>query len=363
MDIVTNLKVKEEYQIKNDILNNLNFDISKIEGTYAYELASAHAIEIKKLYNNLNNLFPELFPWSCTQEPYLSDHLKRFGLTRRKATNAEGIVTITGKVGARINLGTIVISRLGIKYKTATSEIISDAGDTEIKIECLESGTIGNCGIGDITTFEIANTDIYTVTNKEKISNGVDIETVEMAKARMEIKATTPSHSGNKNDYLMWCKSISGVGKVEIWGAGEKEGVNAGQVEIMISNYDYKLASQELIEEVQNYINVVKIVNADVNIKSFLEKKININGSIKISSETTIEDVKNDFIRLLNQKLTTNDFIIEGVLSIGKIGNLIFMIDGVIDFKNLKLNGTTSSIELMSEELAILSEVSFEKWE
>lgn len=362
MEYIVKLDLPEEYQIKNDILNNLEYEVSKIEGGYAYDVASAHAKKIKEIYNKLEDIFPELFPWSCTKEPYLSMHLQTFGLTRREAVKARGEVTITGKVGVILSPGIVVISRLGIKYKTIENGVIGSNGEVIVGIECQEAGIIGNCGIGDITTFEIANTDIYGVINKEKLKNGADIESVEIAKERMHEKASMPAHSGNKNNYILWAKSIAGVGKVTVWGAGEKVGVNAGQVEVMISDYSYGVADEELVRSVQNYINTVKIINADVTVKSFKAKNITISGKIKHSVNTTIEDIKDNFTRLLKQKLTENNFVLDGVLSIFKVANLLFQVEGVIDYQNFTLNGTTASIQLTTEEVAELQEVNFTEW-
>ena len=359
MEYVVKLEVPEEYQIKNDILNNLEYEVSKIEGGYAYDAAAAHAKKIKETYDTLSEIFPELFPWSCTKEPYLSMHLQTFGLTRREAIKARGEVTITGKIGAILSAGIIVVSRLGIKYKTVESGIVGSDGTVTIAIECQEAGIIGNCGIGDIVTFEIANTDVYSVTNKEKIENGADIESVEMAKERMHEKASMPAHSGNKNNYILWAKSISGVGKVKVWGAGEKTGINAGQVEVMVSDYTYGVASDELITDVQNYIDSVKIINADVTVKSFNAKNIVIAAELKHSINSTVEQIKEDFTNLLKQKLTEEDFVLDNVLSIFKVANLLFQVDGVIDYQNFTLNGATASIQLSEEEVTEIQEVSF----
>lgn len=362
MEYVIKLNLPEEYQIKNDILNNLQFDVSKIEGSYTYDLAAAHSKRIKSVYNKLEELFPELFPWSCTKEPYLSMHLKTFGLTRREAVKAKGKVTITGKIGSILNAGIVVISRLGMKYKTIESGIIGSDGTATLTIECLEPGIIGNCGVGDITNFEIANTNVYTVTNKEKIENGVNIETVKMAKDRIHEKVSKPAHSGNKNNYILWAKSIGGVGKVKVWGAGEKDGVNAGQVEIMISDYNHNTASSELIQEVQSYINIMKIVNADVKVNSFKAKNVAIKAQLKHSSSRTLEQIKEDFLTLLKQKLTEENFVLDDVLSIFKVANLLFQIEGVVDYQNFTLNGITSSIQLAQDEITMITGVDFTEW-
>lgn len=362
MEYVVKLDLPEEYQIKNDILNNLEYEVSKIEGGYAYDVASAHAKKLKEIYDKLAEIFPELFPWSCTKEPYLSMHLQTFGLTRREAVKARGEVTITGKVGVILSPGIVVISRLGIKYETIENGVIGSNGEAVVAIECQEAGIVGNCGIGDITTFEIANTDVYGVTNKEKIENGADIESVEMAKERMHEKASMPAHSGNKNNYILWAKSVAGVGKVTVWGAGEKEGVNAGQVEIMISDYSYGVADEELVRDVQTYIDTVKIINADVTVKSFIAKNITIAAQIKHSPNITLEKIKENFTLLLNQKMSEDDFIIDEVLSIFKVANLLFQIEGVIDYQNFTINGITNSIQLTGEEVAELQEVNFTEW-
>lgn len=356
------LNLPEEYQIKNNILNNLQYDVSKIEGSYAYDEASAHAKEMKTIYDKLEELFPELFPWSCTKEPYLSMHLKTFGLTRREAVKAKGKVTITGKIGAILNSGIVVISRVGVKYKTIESGIINGDGTVEVAVECLEAGTVGNCGVGDITSFEIANTDVYTVTNKEKIENDADIETVKLAKDRMQEKVSRPAHSGNKNNYILWAKSISGVGKVKVWGAGEKDNVHAGQVEIMISDYNYNTASSELIKEVQDYINIMRIVNADVKVNSFKAKNVNIAAQLKHSPSVNIDKIKEDFTTLLKQKLTEENFVLDNVLSIFKIANLLFQVNGVIDYQNFTLNGATSSIQLVQDEITMITGADFTEW-
>ena len=56
MEYVVKLDLPEEYQIKNDILNNLEYEISKIEGGYAYDVASAHAKKLKEIYDKFEHL-------------------------------------------------------------------------------------------------------------------------------------------------------------------------------------------------------------------------------------------------------------------------------------------------------------------
>ena len=71
--------------------------LSKIEGSYNFDIASAVAQELGTTYADVEDLQKELFPWTCTREPYLTYHLMCYGLTRLGATKATGTITITGK--------------------------------------------------------------------------------------------------------------------------------------------------------------------------------------------------------------------------------------------------------------------------
>lgn len=362
------LNIPEDFEIKNDILNNMKTDVSKIEGSYSYDIASANGNAVYGVYEYLNYLFPQLFPFFATDDIYLDEHMEFFGLTRRGATQASGEVEFTGTQGATVQKDSIVISRVGEKYKLLNDVLLETGGTGTGSVECVDAGTVGNCGIGDIVSFEIVIPNVNSVTNKSAFTNGFERETVESCWNRMKLKASRPSHSGNKNEYINWAKEVQGVGKVLPIGSGEeiesggalvpKAGVN-----IYISDYDLKPVQQSLLDEVKNYIeDDRRPIGANVTVLSLVEKIINVSVETKLSKGTDIPKVKTDFTNVLNLNFKKEEFTQDGIVSIGKIGRLLFDIPGVVDYRNLTLNGGTASIVLKKIETANIGTVGVAQW-
>ena len=362
------LIIPEEFEIKNDILNNMKTDVSKIEGSYSYDIASANGNAVYGVYEYLKFLFPQLFPFFATDDVYLDEHMEFFGLTRRGATQATGEVEFTGTQGSTVPKDSIVISRVGEKYKLLESVLLEAGGVGTGLVECVDAGTVGNCGIGDIVTSEIVIPGVFSLTNKVAFTNGFERETVESCWNRMKLKASRPSHSGNKNEYENWSKEVQGVGRVLVIGSGEE--IEAGGakvpkagVNVYISDYDLKPVQQTLLTEVKNYIeDDRRPVGANVTVLSLVEKIINVSVETKLTPGTNISKVKTDFTNVLNLNFKKEEFTQDGIVSVGKIGRLLFDIPGVIDYRNLTLNGGTASIVLKKIETANLGTVGVTQW-
>lgn len=347
--------------IRNNILGNMQNPLSKIEGTYDYDIAAATSLEIKDLYDYLEWWSKQTFIDTATENEYVDKHALIFGVKRRSEVKASGEITITGKTGTTIPKGTIVLSRTGIKYETLAVALIESDDKAKARIQALVGGVTGNCGIGDIVAFEIADTNIYTVTNEEAITGGFDIESNEALIARAEEKIMKPAHSGNENDYKQWAKEVEGVGKVDVipvWNGG-------GTVKVIISDYDYNVANQELVEAVKNRIEQAdgRPIGADVTVVSYIKYDLDIVATIKIASGYDIETIKQDVIADIKKGIINNTIQYTSnskttIVSIGKIGAIILSVDGVLDYTSLSVNGeTTGNVEVPRDKIVILNNV------
>lgn len=348
-------------EIRNNILGNMQNPLSKIEGTYDYDIAAATSIEIKDLYDYLEWWSKQTFIDTATENEYVDKHALIFGVKRRSEVKSSGEITITGKAGTTIPKGTIVLSRTGIKYETLSVALIGSDDKAKARIQALVGGVTGNCGIGDIVAFEIADTNIYTVTNEEAITGGFDSESNEALIARAEEKIMRPAHSGNENDYKQWAKEVEGVGKVDVipvWNGG-------GTVKVIISDYDYNVANQELVEAVKNRIEQAdgRPIGADVTVVSYIKYDLDIVATIKIASGYDIETIKQDVIADIKKGIINNTIQYTSnskttIVSIGKIGAIILSVDGVLDYTSLSVNGeTTGNIEVPRDKIVILNNV------
>lgn len=356
---------KPHFEIRNNILNYMENNLSKGEGSYNFDIASAVSFEISDAYLNTDDLAKELVPWTCTRDPYLTFHMISYGLTRLEATKAKGSITAVGSPFSIVPEGSIVLSRLGVKYITLDTMIFSASGIATSSIEAIEGGEVGNCGVGDITKFELVLTNVEKVYNEEAITGGAAIESVESCIARMKEKASVPSHSGNKNNYRQWVKETGGVGKIEVVGSGE-HGVAPGHVEIFFTTSTGEIPSEEQVAYVQNYLNREDRIPvcASVLVKPFVELTTNFHFdsvSVRTGSITKEEFITSltDAVRLA---YATDGFITSNVVPLSRISALVFGINGVVLYDNLTVNGATSNIPLEFNEAPIVGTITIDNF-
>ena len=224
--------MKDRIELRNNFLDNLKNPLSKMEGTFNFGIAATFGITAEEVYKELEFWEKQTFIDTATEDEYVDKHALMFGVKRRLGTKAKGILKVTGKANSIIEENTIFLNRDGIKYKSLRKEYLSPTGIAEIEIECLSEGKIGNAAIGEITTFEIQNSNIYSVINEKEIINGYDKEPNSILVARAKEKATRPAHSGNIYDYEQWAKQVDGVGKVlvkPLWNGN-------GTVKVLVAN-------------------------------------------------------------------------------------------------------------------------------
>lgn len=344
------MDIKNKVEIRNDFLNALTNQLSKIEGTYNFDVASAVGISLEKLYELLEYWKKQTFIDTATVDEFVDRHALLFGVTRRQANKAVGEITIKGDVGYLVADGTVVISRKGIKYRTTKQIYLDGRGEGTTTIECTQAGEIGNCAAGEIIAFEIDKTEIYTVTNNSEISGGYEKEPNKLLIARAKEKVLMPAHSGNIADYIQWCKEVEGVGSVHVmpcWNGG-------GTVKILISDYNQEVAQEELLRRVRERLAKEDgaPIGADVTVASFKEFAITVGGTVYLQPGYILKDVKKVIEADLRVALSqgTVGYIKGGqhIISLNLVERLVLNTQGVIDC-SLTLNSGTQNVTFGEE--------------
>lgn len=116
------------------------------EGTFYYDLTQSVVLELARVWDALATEVPAaalpLHAWG----EYLDDHAQTFGLTRKAAAYATGVLTITGAPGLLVGQGTVF----------ATDPATADADP--IEFESLESLTLSaSIGAPDAPTATVAS--------------------------------------------------------------------------------------------------------------------------------------------------------------------------------------------------------------
>nr|DAX23415.1 MAG TPA: Baseplate J like protein [Caudoviricetes sp.] len=350
--------MKDKIELRNNFLDNLKNPLSKMEGTFNFDIAATFGITAEEVYRELEFWEKQTFIDTATEDEYVNKHALMFGVKRRLGTKAKGTVKVTGKANSIIDENTIFLNRDGIKYKSLRKEYLSPSGVAEIEIECLSEGKVGNAAIGEIATFEIQNTNIYSVINEKEITNGYDKEPNSILVARAKEKATRPAHSGNIYDYEQWAKQVDGVGNVlvkPLWNGN-------GTVKVLVANYNNDIADSSLIQKVRERIqrDDGRPVGADVTVNSFTAKNINVSIQVILKTGFSISDVKEKIESLLKAVIKTGSATFEkankSILSINRLEKAILEIEGIND-DFVKVNNSNSNLEIAEDEILIVGTV------
>ena len=338
--------------IKQRILDNINIDIDKREGSFTQNIISPLSQELAKFYIEQEDLVNMAFVRNGFFN-YLDLKCEEYGIYRNEGTKAVGEVIFTGDNGVSIDNGTI-LSYNNLYFVVLNDAVIS-GGQAELVVEALETGKQYNLLANTkLIAQEQINgiTDIYI---KSNISNGTDIETDEELRDRYFDTIKKSYTSGNVAHYEKWATEVNGVGLCKIFPL--KNG--NGTVEVVITDSNMLGASSELIESVKANIEEKRPIGANVSVVSATEKAINITANITLASGYSVEEAKSEFTNKVTEYLKDISFK-SSYVSNARLGNLLLDTNGVFDYTEFKINNLSTNITLSDIEVPKLGTIEFE---
>lgn len=214
--------------------------------------ARALAYQINSLEAYIRYLSLQMIPITAEAE-YLEFHCASKGIYRKQATAAAGPVYINVYAPTVIESGTILTRNSdNVAYKV-TEQLVLEPGRQELKLECLKTGTVGNCPEGEILTFAKAIAGVDTTATVKLIGAGADIETDKDLLARYLEVIRNIFHGGIDSDYVKWALSVEGVNRAWVYGCE----MGAGSVTIRIMTPD-GFPDQILCAKVKAFIDTVR---------------------------------------------------------------------------------------------------------
>lgn len=350
-------------QIAKDGLNQLDKKYQKSVGFFAWNYFVATGKIIYKVWEKVLYIVNCLTDLSNMEY----DDLVKFcyntrGIEAKTETASSGYLQVTNGTGT-ITAGDIFGTATGIQFKALTTKTV--VTNEKFEVECLTKGSVGNVAAYSIVVIPTTIQGIVSVTNPEEFTNGYDNETKEALLERYYIDLRTPAACGNKYHYQKWALEVEGVGKVKVkplW-----NGNNTVKVVILDSNY--KIATPELIKEVQNYIDPYTLdeegnkigwgcgngeapIGAYCTVTTAESLKLNFNIKIKKNEkysnstiQTNIENAINEYLdsQKFKELPTETDFY---YLSYSKLASKITLAEGVddMDMESFKINNLQDNI-------------------
>ena len=349
------------------MLSNIPDNMDKTEGGIVWDMTYTPALEISEtvefvIVEAIKNLFPR---WA---EGHMLDyHGENRGLARKEAAKARGEVTFTGTAGHVVPVGTILTTSgededdETVMFITLEEAKLNDDGIAVVAVEAVDAGSSGNVAAGRINRLDMSDSEVLSIANHSATTDGTDIEDDDSYRERLIEYDKTQGESfvGSYADYKRWALSVSGVGGASVLQATD----DTGLVRIIITDMDGNPATDELCQDVYNYImspdnpsERLAPINAIVSVSSSIAMKVTISATIETDGVRTIESIKDDFLNKLKEYYPVA--IEELEIKYSKIGALLIEIDGVSDYSNLLVNDGTKNIPVDTEYLPYSDESS-----
>ena len=317
-------EAREQTEILAELQEASKVDASKIEGTFENDVLSSNSIEFTKAEVELEQLYKASFA-NTSWGDYLTARAAEFGVIRKAATAATGILTISGT--GTVPAGSIFATAGGSQYEVDAEVTVSVSGT--VAATCMVAGEAGNAGAGTVTIIPMSIPGIIAVNNVSAMTGGYAEETDEELLARYLLKVRTPATSGNKNHYYEWAMSVAGVGACRIlplWNGN-------GTVKVLIVDENMKTAPASIVTACASYIETVRPIGATVTVTSptpiYIDVTVNIAGTCDTDALVT---ALNNYLKQYN--------LTRRYLSAAQVGDIIMNQTTVEDYANLLLNGS-----------------------
>lgn len=259
-----------EEAIRQRMLDAMPDDLDKTEGSPPYDAIAPVAIEMTRgadwarevRRRGFASTAASTIPGTKTAE--LDLRCEEHGVFRNEAVQATGTaaknnqLTITGAVGTVIATGALRVGTPAdpttgtpsVEFDTTAACTIGPAGSVLVDIKAVVAGVSGNVPAGAISIITIPVPGVTGVTNAAPITGGVDEEDDLALLPRFLAKVQNQSAGGNRADYINWAGEVSGVGGVSVIPVRD----GPGTISVAIIGTDKLPASQDLVDQVQNYI-------------------------------------------------------------------------------------------------------------
>ena len=365
--------------INQRMMAELPNDIDKVEGGFIWDLLMPSAKEKSELLQfRLVQAIKTMFHmWA--EGRWLDYHAHDTGLVRRAANNAYGSVVVTGIVGTVIPEGFIfsVPSEGGepaIDFATLDAAEIPEEGTVEIHVQAVESGRHSNVAKDTVTIMRSPMKGITHITNPEAITGGAPAEDDETLRQRIDdaLAGNNDSYVGNNGDYARWAMEVPGVGFAHTIPAEDYNGPNS--VKVVVSDMDGLPANEQILQNVELHIfgtnrkdpaRLAPVGVIDWAVVAPAPIAVNYSFKLKLKTGATIESVKEGFEKALvtyYKKVTTLAATVNPVKFV-EVSAVLLGVNGVDDFKRLRINGALDNIVFQEDEFPVTGEIEVELYE
>lgn len=325
--------------------------LSTIDGSFISLLLSPIAYKMWERFEELNK-FSDLMTMETTDGEWIVKKCADFGIDRKEAQKAAGILTFTGTDGTEIPQGTACRTESGIIFKTTEGCTVS-GGSAQAQAQAEEEGALGNVGAGEIKFLTEPISGITAVTNAADFESGADEESYDALKERYFERVRKNPASGNAEDYKAWACEVPGVENaavVPLWNG-------AGTVKVILFGADNTAVSAAVVTNAAAHIEGLRPIGAQVTTVSCEAVNIAITANVALKSELTLSDAE-----AAAKKAIEDYFKYEyesGSIYAARLTQIIMDIVGIENCAALKINSKAADLALTAVQVPKLTSLKF----
>lgn len=343
------------------MLDRVPDKFDKREGSVIYDALAPAAIELANMYIELDAILGESFADTAARG-YLVKRAAERKLFPKPATQALLVGEFTPKgikvpEGARFSCGPLNYRVAELKESKAEKDCYYMLCDTP--------GGDGNKIFGQLIPVDYID-GLATAELTEIAIPGEDEEDTEMFRGRYLDSFNSQSYGGNRRDYKEKVSSLDGVGGVKVypvWNGG-------GTVRLVVIDSMHGVPSATLISSLQTVIDPVQNqgeglgiapIGHIVTVQGVMGVAINIDATIVYqegwgweSAGPYIQAAIDSYFKELAEGWERESNL---VVRISQVESRILACAGVLDIANTKMNGWTSNIILLDDQIPVRGEV------
>ena len=244
--------------------------------------ATVQAGALHGLYGYLDWQARQILP-DTAEDEFLARHASLWGIYRKVASTAQGVVRLSGFVGSVIPAGTILQSPTEQDFITTAEALIEEKSVT-VAIAAVEAGTTGNLPTGAVLSLvsPIIGVDADAVCI-EDMSGGADLESMDSLRARLLERIRQPPHGGADFDYTMWALQVPGVTRA--WVYPLFDGPGTVGLAFVMDDRDDPTPLPGDVAQVQAHIDALRPVTANVTV--FAPAPVAFDLGIQLAPDTS----------------------------------------------------------------------------
>lgn len=196
----------------------------------------------------------------------LDDHGKMYGLARRVASPARGMLRFAATTALTVEDGAIVERGDGVQFRIPTGGAILGPGDLLLDAVSVANGAATQSVFGTPMTSigGVTGSTVITVHTNGLVGGG-DVESDDSFRGRILFRIRNVPQGGSAADYVSWATDMPGVTRAYV----ERNWRGAGTVRVFVlfdDDYPHGIAPQSAIAPVRDYIELLRPAGATVTV-------------------------------------------------------------------------------------------------